>query len=635
MARKHEQPPDTGKTSRSLSTESRGSSNNTASNLFRYTRRSAVSHMVITMGALSGLSTIPRTTQGDADPDWLYAHAEGVHTDLPCELVIEHSSPGAVVTYEIEVEGTLESGEWPQNATIDGAVASGQVGPDRGLDNVYFDGAIVRFDVEHAEHARFYLADPLTREILEEIDPESITNRQNNPDHPGEAPEEYQEFVVGRTAADELAYSGHAEYVDEGYLRVWIEDHSTLENILFDFTAHDRARIHIITSEERRSGPFRGATDWTISNIGFRGMPRETPPIYPLNVAVTDPNGEGIIENVFADFRGNEAGGNNGSGFAGSIINSFESHEGTIINRHNFFAGPGGNGAYMEQDRQTGTVHWDHCYYRDASSTLYRTGLGDSEVRNCIAVRNDPNGHRGPYFVGGDTVGIGRAFWNRGGRDSGADPLLDNLQIYNSPDDLSISQPIWTNTQDGSPNNTNVKYVTINEEWVAHQSPGDPVDALVNDSGGGTTTIHEYDVQEPDVTILGEGVPFTPEMAAAGGRGYPPDPFGPSPDGGVDGALPEQPWAGTDAEHAPLITCGNSDRIDPLGSIHVDTAYPDPPDQRDAADEPGHTPDDADDTDVQSAGTSDEPSGVGFIGAITSLGGAAYLLKRRWRKESN
>ena len=113
------------------------------------------------------------TFPDDVDP-FSYAMAQGVHTDLPLELVIDHVEPGERVEYELEVDGALEPGEFDYPPQVDGTTATGGLGADRGLDNLYFDGAITRFEGEHLDHIRLFLADAQTRTIIDELDPHAL-----------------------------------------------------------------------------------------------------------------------------------------------------------------------------------------------------------------------------------------------------------------------------------------------------------------------------------------------------------------------------------------------------------------------------------------------------------------------------
>lgn len=127
---------------------------------------------------------------GTTEPSsWTYeSMAEGVHTEYPYELVIEHKADGeeAIVSYEIEFDGNVEAGEFDYGPVVDGSVATGQLGPARGLDNLYFDGDIVRFEVENASHVRIFIADAQAREILEELDGPSEWNSPEENTDPGD-----------------------------------------------------------------------------------------------------------------------------------------------------------------------------------------------------------------------------------------------------------------------------------------------------------------------------------------------------------------------------------------------------------------------------------------------------------------
>ncbi len=128
------------------------------------------------------LGSAPSGGHGGPVDAWSYTSASGVHTDLPYELVIDHVEPGARVTYEIEFSGEVEPGEWEHNTDVDGFIATGGLGPSRGLDNIYFDGEILQFDVENENHARYYIADAQSREVIEEVSPSEFP-RDEEADH--------------------------------------------------------------------------------------------------------------------------------------------------------------------------------------------------------------------------------------------------------------------------------------------------------------------------------------------------------------------------------------------------------------------------------------------------------------------
>jgi len=113
-------------------------------------------------------------TDDSTEHEFTYDEAEGVHTDLPHELVIEQVESGARVSYELEVDGELEAGEWEYPPAIDGTTATGGMGPSYGLDNVYYDGEVTSFEGENLDLVRVFVADAQTRTIVREVDPQSF-----------------------------------------------------------------------------------------------------------------------------------------------------------------------------------------------------------------------------------------------------------------------------------------------------------------------------------------------------------------------------------------------------------------------------------------------------------------------------
>ena len=177
------------------------------------------------------LGTAPGGGHGDASSTWAYADTTGTHTDLPYELVIEHTTPGERVTYEIEFDGAAEVGEWEHNATLDGSVATGGVGPSQGIDNIYFDGTIASISGDHLDHARILLADAQTRSVIREIDPDDCPcGQQSLRIIAAEPTANYEITVSGTLESDpDVAYNatdnisgGNAEgtvaYDPHGYL---------------------------------------------------------------------------------------------------------------------------------------------------------------------------------------------------------------------------------------------------------------------------------------------------------------------------------------------------------------------------------------------------------------------------------
>lgn len=372
--------------------------------------------------------------------------------------------------------------------------------------------------------------------------------------------EEYLEFVVGVDSVSQLedwdGFDGTADYGDDNPdgLDVWLGDGETLDRVLFDLTEAGDADLSINTGTEQTLPPD-GASNWEIRNVGLRGLPRTLDPLYVLEVGVDEPEATGVIENVFADFREptSEPSEADETGYDGGWAITTETHAGHIEVRNCFVAGTGGNAFRFGEDESAdqGSVDWTHCYLRDNGISFYRTPLRDSDVRDSIAVLNDPDGTRGGNGLGDGALTGTRAFWHRGlGHQDGEPTEIDNLQIYFHPQTIrddngdpapmsetGESPPVWGSLHLGDYGRLDVSGGSINSEWLDHQDLSDPNDAWAHEHNEGFEFNFLEDVteSEPDVSILDEGVPYTPEMAASGDRGMPPDPLAPAPGGGVPG----------------------------------------------------------------------------------------------------
>ncbi len=105
--------------------------------------------------------------------------------------------------------------------------------------------------------------------------------------------------------------------------------------------------------------------------------------------------------------------------------------------------------------------------------------------------------------------------------------------IWHDPDDVQPAKPFWATWRDGSRSSSgdycelNVVDCDINASWD---------DELVPSGHGGddsdTRRVTFVGLgNDPDVSVLGSGVPTTPEMAASGERQLPPA-LGTAPSGG-------------------------------------------------------------------------------------------------------
>ena len=347
--------------------------------------------------------------------------------------------------------------------------------------------------------------------------------------------------TAGTAAAESTAEISGGEAYDtielsEGEQRVHdISDGETFENVLIDQTAP--GSMFAIRVDQ-------GANDWVIRNIGWKGLA----PTGSHNRDYTfliHARGDGVIENCFIDQRDHDGG--EGSDVGGLWTYS-GSHHGHIDCRHNFIAGCGNNASYSsgdgyEHNSATGTIRHYRSYHRDNSVSNFRPGIPGSLVEECVSVANDPAGARGPYPASGTK--LCRAFWGW----HHADLTMKNSAIWHDPDDVQAAAPFWATHRTNSAGDyceVNIIDCDINGSWE------DAGNVLVGHGGTSTRRVNIDGLgYNPDIAVLGDGVPTTAEMAAAGLRNLPPE-LGTAPsDGtGVFEELPEEPdpWSYDSAE---------------------------------------------------------------------------------------
>lgn len=342
--------------------------------------------------------------------------------------------------------------------------------------------------------------------------------------------------TVGTSAAESTEVFADGESYEtielsEGEQRAYdISDGETFENVLIDQTAP--GSMFAIRVDQ-------GANDWTIRNIGWKGLA----PTGSNNRDYTfliHARGDGVIENIFIDQRNHDGG--EGSDVGGLWTYS-GSHHGHIDCRHNFIAGCGNNASYSsgdgyEHNDATGTIRHYRSYHRDNAVSNFRPGNPGSLVEECVSVANDPAGTRGPYPTGGTK--LCRAFWGW----HHPDLTMRNSAIWHDPDDVQASAPFWathrTNSE-GSYCEINIIDCDINASWEAAGN------SLIGHGGTNTRRVNIDGLgYNPDISVLGDGVPTTPEMAAAGVRNLPPE-LGTAPSGGTGVFEPEpsesDPWS--------------------------------------------------------------------------------------------
>ena len=324
--------------------------------------------------------------------------------------------------------------------------------------------------------------------------------------------------VTGSTAAASTPY--RTVTLDRNEQRSYsISDGETFENVLIDQTAHNS--MFVLVVEE-------GANDWTIRNVGWKGVaPSGGAREYTFLINV---RGDGEIENVFIDQRSRTGG--EGSD-VGAIWTFSDSHHGHIDCRHNFIAGCGNNASYPSSNgfahrESTGTVSHYRSYHRDNTVSNFRPGIADSEIVECVSVINDPYGTRGSY-PSTDSQ-LSRAIWAW----HNPDIIAQNCAFWHDPNDVQPTSPFWATWRSGSLSSggdrakITIRDCDINGSWEA---AGNGL-AKPSKPHASEQIVFENLGTDPSVEILGEGVPTTPEMAAAGERELPPE-LGTSPSGGT------------------------------------------------------------------------------------------------------
>ena len=298
-----------------------------------------------------------------------------------------------------------------------------------------------------------------------------------------------------------------------------LSDGEAFENVLIDQTA-ENAMFALMVEED--------AEDWAIRNVGWKGVaPSGGNREHTFLIHV---RGNGVIENVFIDQRNHEGGVGSD---VGGIWTYSDSHHGHIECRHNFIAGCGNNASYPSGDgwahnSSSGTIEHYRSYHRDNTVANYRPGNPGSIVRECVSVVNDPDGTRGGYPSTGSQ--LSRAVWGW----HNPDLHVEDCAIWHDPEDVQPADPFWTTWSGDSAGDRSELHVVdcdINESWEEAGNPLTPPGAGGNADGNRNVVIENLGT-EPDISILGDGVPTTPEMAAQGRRNLPPE-LGTAPSGGV------------------------------------------------------------------------------------------------------
>ncbi|WP_224270144.1 hypothetical protein [Haloprofundus salinisoli] len=175
----------------------------------------------------------------------------------------------------------------------------------------------------------------------------------------------------------------------------------TLENVLYDISA-DGAALDISAS----------GADWTIRNVGIEGEHEDSSKGNLFMFEVTDDDGTGLVENVYA------AEGSYETDFA--FVR--KAHEGELTIRNVYLEGwqEGiyGSAPGIDDGGGDGPVHIENCYAKNNGVANYRLGSDGSSVRDSVAHVDERTSYSG----------YSRGVWVRNGGDveaSGMNILID------------------------------------------------------------------------------------------------------------------------------------------------------------------------------------------------------------------
>ncbi|WP_117592821.1 hypothetical protein [Haloprofundus halophilus] len=267
---------------------------------------------------------------------------------------------------------------------IDGRSASGEVAND-GTDSYYFEGELVALNAD----------DGVTVTVDgDEVDPSEFDSADADEGR-GETPGEEGDEEIGGSDYETIVVDAGETYD----VRVWGGE--TLENVLYDITA-DGAALNIDAS----------GNDWAIRNIGVRGEYEDPSMDNFFTFEVTDDDGTGLVENVYA------AEGSYETDFA--FVR--KAHEGELTIRNVYLEGwqEGiyGSAPGIDAGGGDGPVHIENCYAKNNGVANYRLGSDGSYVRDSVAHVDARTSYSG----------YSRGVWVRNGGDveaSGMNILID------------------------------------------------------------------------------------------------------------------------------------------------------------------------------------------------------------------
>lgn len=168
------------------------------------------------------------STDGSSDDGSDAGSSGGTDTSERLKRIAIKSKGGGVARYTLSASGSLRAAS-DAEGIVENRTVSDYAGPVIGTDSYYYTGHITSFEMEGAEYAEVYFADPDTGEKLSEVDP-AVLNGNTITLQSTSLPTIYQLSVTGSIAADAGALK---EIVFESSAAGRVEDEHDVDTFYF------------------------------------------------------------------------------------------------------------------------------------------------------------------------------------------------------------------------------------------------------------------------------------------------------------------------------------------------------------------------------------------------------------------
>ncbi|QLG48570.1 hypothetical protein [Natrinema halophilum] len=285
----------------------------------------------------------------------------------------------------------------------------------------------------------------------------------------------YMKLAGATTAAATLAGTASAgtdyDVIEARGQTVRIGSGETFENKLIDLTTGESFLLYVEGSNS------------VIRNVGFKGLYRGD----SFMIAINAGPGDVLVENVYLGDGATKEGSSFVHGPGGVFMH--KGSEADLTFRNCNVQGYPNNGFYCSNTPYGGSVRFESCFGKNNGVTTFRCGSEDDEIVNCVAYNDNTDYGRG-YGGYGETNGRPVWVWN------GGTVTIRDSHFADGP--YPYSMVAGANGSPGS---------------VEFQSGG--ISGQIRRANGSTVSVASDVSSEPDLSIP-EGVPTSPEAAAAG-----------------------------------------------------------------------------------------------------------------------